>query len=226
MTNLSENSTQISSNWENDKVNTGDGEQSVAEKEAFKNRQHGGYQRQSQGTSRHVFPSHLSIHILTLEARLTIAIIHGKCIYLMTLEVLCRRPGGGPRLNRRARIQFGPVHFGEKPWKTNLEPIKPGKTNLEPRKPWKPTWNHGKPWKTTWNHEKQWKTAWNHENQPGESAHFSLVTQGHNWPSWHRMRKCSFFVTHVGSKLTYMTQNEKVLIFCYWRGVTTDLLDV
>ena len=48
MTNLSENSTQIS-NWENDKVNTSDVEQSVAEKEAFKNRQHGGYQRQSQG---------------------------------------------------------------------------------------------------------------------------------------------------------------------------------
>ena len=33
-----------------------------------------------------------------------------------------------------------------------------------------------------------------------------LLTQGHNWPSWHRMRKCSFFVT-------------------YLHGVTTDLHD-
>ena len=34
-----------------------------------------------------------------------------------------------------------------------------------------------------------------------------LLTRGHNWPSWHSMRKWSFFVT-------------------YLHGVTTDLLDV
>ena len=28
---------------------------------------------------------------------------------------LCRPPGGGPRLDHRARIQFRQVHFGEKP---------------------------------------------------------------------------------------------------------------
>lgn len=53
-------------------------------------------------------------------------------------------------------------------------------------------------------------------------------TRGHNWPSWHRMRKCSFFVSHAGShsQLTIMTQNEKVLIFRQPHGVKTDLLDV
>ena len=44
-----------------------------------------------------------------------------------------------------------------------------------------------------------------------ESDHFSLPTRGHNWPSWHRMRKWSFFVTHAGSQLTFMTQDEKGL---------------
>ena len=39
------------------------------------------------------------------------------------------------------------------------------------------------------------------------------------------MRKCLFFDTHAGSQLTFMTQNEKVLIFCYLRGVKTDLHD-
>ena len=34
------------------------------------------------------------------------------------------------------------------------------------------------------------------------------------------------FVTYAGSQLTFMTQNEKVLIFRYPRKVTTDLLDV
>ena len=46
-------------------------------------------------------------------------------------------PGGGPRLGRPARIQFGPVHFGEKP-----------------------TWNHKNHEKPTWNHE---KPTWNYE---------------------------------------------------------------
>ena len=41
-----------------------------------------------------------------------------------------------------------------------------------------------------------------------------------------RMRKWSFFFTHVGSQLTFMTQDEKVIIIRYPRGVTTDLLDV
>ena len=40
------------------------------------------------------------------------------------------------------------------------------------------------------------------------------------------MRKCSFFVTYAGSQLTFMTQHEKVIIFRYERGFTTDLLDV
>ena len=56
--------------------------------------------------------------------------------------------------------------------------------------------NHEKP---TWNHK-------NHENRPGE--------------------KVLIFITNAGSQLTFITQNEKVLIFCYQRGVTTDLLDV
>ena len=41
---------------------------------------------------------------------------------------------------------------------------------------------------------------------PSKSDNFLLHTRGHNWPSWHRMRKCSFFVT-------------------YLHGVTTDLHD-
>ena len=51
-------------------------------------------------------------------------------------------PGGGPRLDHRARIQFGRVHFGEKPRKTNLEP-----------------------WKTMNNKPGTMK---NHENRPGQ----------------------------------------------------------
>ena len=39
------------------------------------------------------------------------------------------------------------------------------------------------------------------------------------------VRNCSFFVTYAGSQLTFMTQNEKVLIFRYSRGVKTDLHD-
>ena len=38
--------------------------------------------------------------------------------------------------------------------------------------------------------------------------------------------KVLIFVTNAGSQLTFITQNEKVLIFCYQRGVTTDILDV
>ena len=37
------------------------------------------------------------------------------------------------------------------------------------------------------------------------------------------MRKWWFFVTNAGSQLTFMTQNEKVMIFHDQRGVTTDL---
>ena len=80
--------------------------------------------------------------------------------------------------------------------------------------------NHEKP---TWNHEKPWKTMKN--RPPSKSAHFSWLTWGHNWPSWHSMRKWSFFVTYAGSQMTFMTQNEKVHIFRDFR-VTTDLLDV
>ena len=42
----------------------------------------------------------------------------------------------------------------------------------------------------------------------------------------HEKPTCLFFVTYAGSQLTFMTQNEKVHIFRYLRGVTTDLLDV
>ena len=130
----------------------------------------------------------------------------------------------------------------EKPWKTNLEPWKTMKNH---EKPWKTMKKHEKPWETNlepWkNHEKPWKTKlepwkpWKTmKNQPGtmknhdtawESAHFSLLMRGHNWPSWHRMRKCTFFVSYAGSQLTFMTENEKVHIFRYLRGVTTDLHD-
>ena len=48
-------------------------------------------------------------------------------------------PGGGPRLDRQARIQFEWVHFGDHE---------------------KPTRNYEKP---TWNHEKQWKPTKNHK---------------------------------------------------------------
>ena len=47
------------------------------------------------------------------------------------IHIFCR----GPRLDHRARIQFGAVTF----WRKNHE---------------KPTWNHEKPWKPTKNHEK------------------------------------------------------------------------
>ena len=48
----------------------------------------------------------------------------------------------------------------------------------------------------------------NHENRPpSKSDHFSLLT-------------------YAGSQLTFMTLNEKVLIFRHVGGVTTDLLDV
>ena len=96
----------------------------------------------------------------------------------------------------------------------------------------KPTWHHEKPWKTNLkHHEKPWKTMKNHEKPTDlhdtawESDDFSSHTRGHNWPSWHSMRKWWFFVTNAGSQLTFMTQHEKVMIFRYQRGVTTDLLD-
>ena len=59
-----------------------------------------------------------------------------------------------------------------------------------------------------------------------ESDHFSWLTLGHNCSSWHSMRKWSFFVAYAGSQLTFMTQHEKMIIFRYECGVTTDLLDV
>ena len=69
------------------------------------------------------------------------------------------------------------------------------KTHLEP---WKTMKNNLEPWKTMKNSLEPWKSTW-----------------------W----KCSFFVSYAGSQLTFMTQNEKVLIFRYSRGVKTDLRD-
>ena len=63
------------------------------------------------------------------------------------------------------------------------------------------------------NHEKQPGTMKNHEKQPGTMK---------NQPG----EKVLIFITNAGSQLTFITQNEKVLIFCYQRGVTTDILDV
>ena len=55
-------------------------------------------------------------------------------------------PGNGPRLDRRARIQFGAGTFWRKinlePWQTNLESWKTMETN---QKPWK---TMKLPWKT------------------------------------------------------------------------------
>ena len=62
------------------------------------------------------------------------------------------------------------------------------------------------------------------KNQPGTMKNHPRTMKNHeNRPG---MRKCSFFVTQGGSQLTFITQNEKVLIFRYPRGVTTDLLDI
>ena len=61
--------------------------------------------------------------------------------------------------------------------------------------------------------KKQPVTMENHEKQPG-----TMKNQ--------RGEKVLIFVTNAGSQLTFITQNEKVLIFCYQRGVTTDILDV
>jgi len=88
-----------------------------------------------------------------------------KCVFLGHPVAPFRPPGSGPRLDCLARIQFGQVHFGEKPWKTNLEswktnlePLKTMQTNLEPWKPCKPTSKHEKPWKTNL---EPWKTMKN-----------------------------------------------------------------
>ena len=52
-----------------------------------------------------------------------------------------------------------------------------------------------------------WQTCGPNRPLEWESDDFPWPTRGHNWPSWHRMRKWWFFVT-------------------YLHGVTTDLLDV
>ena len=89
-----------------------------------------------------------------------------------------------------------------------------------------PTWNHEKPLKTNL---EPWKPMKNHENMGPQLTSFGanekVLTGWSNWPSWHRMRKWWFFVTYAGSQLTFMTQNEKVMIFCDPRGVKTDLHD-
>ena len=73
----------------------------------------------------------------------------------------------------------------------------------------------------------------NHENRPGTMKNMKnnlelWKTMKNNLEPWktNLVRKRSFFVTNAGSQLTFITQNEKVLIFCYQRGVTTDILDV
>ena len=55
-------------------------------------------------------------------------------------------------------------------------------------------WHSFDPKNVTW--QTRGPTEW-------ESDHFLLPTRGHNWPSWHTMRKWSFFVTHAGSQLTF-----------------------
>ena len=83
--------------------------------------------------------------------------------------VLCCPPGGGPRLDRQARIQFVRINTGEKPWntklepwKTNLEPWKTMKTDLEQWKtnvePWKTMKTNLEPWKTMKTDLEPWET--------------------------------------------------------------------
>ena len=76
----------------------------------------------------------------------------------------------------------------EKPWKLTKNYEKPW-NYLE--KTWKLIKNHEKPWNCL---EKPWKPTKNHETTP---------TRGHNWPSWHSMRKWWFFVTYARSQLTF-----------------------
>ena len=119
----------------------------------------------------------------------------------------------------------------------------------------KPTWSYGKPWKQTRNHEKRPGTMKTLNNQPGTMKNQpgtmnnlpgtmknqprtmkNMKNHEKPWKTnlepWQTMKnrppskKWSFFVTHAGSQLTIMTQNEKVLILRHPRGVTTDLLDV
>ena len=78
--------------------------------------------------------------------------------------------------------------------------------------------NHGNQPKTMRNHEYTLKTMKNHEttlknhgNQPKTMK--NPETTGFSW----------FLV--AGSQLTFMTQNEKVIIFRYLHGVTTVLHD-
>ena len=54
---------------------------------------------------------------------------------------------------------------------------------------------------------------------PGYSLGGYILEKNHEKPT------CLFFVTYAGSQLTFMTQNEKVHIFRYLRGVTTDFHD-
>ena len=61
-------------------------------------------------------------------------------------------------MDRWARIQFGRIHFGEKPWKTM-------KTHE------KPTWNHEKPWKTM-------------KNQPGTMKNHNHHWIWVSWAKW------------------------------------------
>ena len=55
---------------------------------------------------------------------------------------------------------------------------------------------------------------------------FSPLALSSNWTLiLIQLLQCSFFVSYAGSQLTLMTQNEKVHIFRYLRGVATDLHD-
>ena len=112
--------------------------------------------------------------------------------------------GGGPRLDHWARIKFGRVHFGEKPWNTNLEPWKTMKTmknqpgtmknhekptwNMENHeKPWKTMKSHEKPRKTLRNHEKPWKTIKNHE-KPWKNHEKPWKTMKNHERPWKTMK--------------------------------------
>ena len=58
--------------------------------------------------------------------------MYDKVATIPESRVLCRPTGGGPRLDRQARIHFGRVQFGEKHEKPTWNHEKPSKTNPEP----------------------------------------------------------------------------------------------
>ena len=99
------------------------------------------------------------------ECKIKMKILLYRAIYIY--QVLCRPPGGGPRLDRRARIQFGAGTFWRKTMKNQ-----PGTMTNQPVT----MKNHGNQPKTRKNHENTLKT---HRNQPKTMKNHETTLKSH-----------------------------------------------